>query len=52
LANAVPPNHVRLANFSYTILTSQENIDSFRKEIEILDKQIRKAVFHPTLGEQ
>lgn len=51
LANTVPPNHMRIANFSYTILTSQENLDSFRKEIELLDEQIKHAVFHPELGE-
>jgi hypothetical protein len=51
LANHVPPNYVRMANFSYTILTSQENLDSFKEEIQLLDEQIKHAVFHPELGE-
>lgn len=51
LANTVPPNHVRIASFSYTILTSQEDLDSFKEKIELLDEQIKHAVFHPELGE-
>ena len=28
VSNFVPPNHVRLANFSYTVLTSQEKAEA------------------------
>lgn len=51
VANTIPPNYVRVANFSYTILTSQENMDEFKNEIKLLDEQIKNCVFHPKLGE-
>jgi len=50
LANYVPPDYVRIANFSYTILSSQEDLDSSRELIGLLDQQIKLAVFHPELG--
>ena len=51
LANHVPPNFVRMANYSYTILTSKEKDRKTQEEIELLKNQIKKAVFHPELGE-
>jgi hypothetical protein len=49
LANAVPPNHVRIANCSYTILTAQEELELYKDEIKLLDKEIQNAIFHPEL---
>jgi hypothetical protein len=51
VAKTIPPNYVRVANFSYTILTSQENIDTFKNEFKLLDEQIKNCEFHPELGE-
>jgi hypothetical protein len=50
LANYVPPNYVRIANYSYTILTSRENDRKTQEEIELLKTQIKNAVFHPDWG--
>jgi hypothetical protein len=50
LANHLPPNHVRLANYSYTILTSKENDNNIQEEIMLLEGLIKTAVFHPELG--
>jgi len=51
VAKHIPPNHVRMANFSYTILTSQENSDSIIKEIKLLEHEIKNTIFHTELGE-
>lgn len=51
LANHVPPNYVRMANYSYTILTSKEKTRGTQEEIQLLETQIKKTVFHPELGE-
>ena len=50
LANHVPPSYVRMANYSYTILTSKENDKQTKAELELLEEQIKNAVFHPELG--
>jgi hypothetical protein len=47
LANHVPPDYVRLATFSYAILTSKENDKKTKEEIELIERQIKKAVFRP-----
>ena len=51
LANHVPPDIVRMANYSYAILTSKENDSKTREEIELLERQIKQAVFQPGPGE-
>ena len=51
LANHVAPNYVRMANYSYAILTSKENDRKTKKEIELLERQIKNAVFSSELGE-
>jgi len=51
LANYVPPNYVRIASFSYAILTSKENDRKTKEEIKLLERQIKKAVFNPELLE-
>lgn len=50
VANPVPPNHVRIGIFSYTILESQQEKEKFKKEIELLDTEIRNAQFAKQLG--
>ena len=51
VAQSIPPQHVRTAMFSYTILTSSENSSDSAAQLQLLDKSIRNATFHPTLGE-
>jgi hypothetical protein len=51
VANIVPPEHVRIAVFSYTILESQENEKKFKDEITLLDSEIRSAAFAKVLGQ-
>jgi hypothetical protein len=51
LANYVPPNYVRMASYSYAILTSKESDRKTKEEIELLERQIKNAVFNPELGE-
>lgn len=50
LANVVPPDHVRIATFSYTVLSSQEGSASLAKELELLRSSIEKARFAKDLG--
>lgn len=45
LANHVPPNDVRMAVYSYAILTSKENDRKTKEEIGLLERQIKNAVF-------
>lgn len=51
VANPVRPNHIRLANFSCTVLTSQENSERTQREVHQLTESIKNAKFHPALGE-
>lgn len=46
----VPPNHVRIAVFSYTLLDEQFTDPEYRAELELLDREIRAAEFAATLG--
>ena len=52
LANHAPPDYVRIAIFSYAILTSKENDKKTKEEIELLERQIKNAVFRPKLEEK
>ena len=50
VAHIVPPNHARIANFSYTILERQGGDVRFQRELELLDREVRTSVFSPELG--
>ena len=45
LLQFLEPNHVRLANFSYTVLTNQLEIESVRKEIDFISEQVKNAKY-------
>jgi hypothetical protein len=51
VTNPMPPRHMRSANFSYTVLTSQEHLPRTMSEVQLLNGSIENAVFHPSLGE-
>ena len=46
----VPPKHVRLANFSYTVLTSHENDEKIEAEVEMVGASIERIEFFPSIG--
>ena len=48
--NPVPPHHMRLALFSYTVLKARDTNPECIQEIELLDREIRCAQFYPELG--
>jgi hypothetical protein len=49
--NPVPPHHMRIALFSYTILKSRESDPETLQEIDMLDREIRSAEFYPEIGQ-
>jgi len=51
LSQVLESNYVRILNFSYTILTSQEDELQTQAEVELLTEQIRKARLHPEVGQ-
>ena len=51
IAQALPPHHLRILAFTWTILASQEHDASIREDFELLDAEIRSAVLSPRLGE-
>jgi hypothetical protein len=50
LANGVPPRHIRLAIFSYTIVERQVADAKVVAELAMLNHEIRAAVFSSSLG--
>jgi hypothetical protein len=50
VANPVPPKHVRIATFSYTVLQGQERHSATLHDIQMLEKQILEARFATELG--
>ena len=50
VAVPVPPNSIRLAVFSYTILQSQSSEPSFQREIELLGHSFRDAEYSKDAG--
>lgn len=50
VANPLPPRHVRVATFSYTILARQRNHARIQRELEMLETEIEAARFSPQLG--
>jgi hypothetical protein len=51
IANAVPPHHIRIAAFSYTVATAKERSPQTRAELRFLDEALQDVRFHPKLGE-
>jgi hypothetical protein len=50
LANPALPNHIRIAMFSYTVLTSLENDPKTKMELEMLTESVKNAKFNSTVG--
>lgn len=48
--NPVPPHHMRLALFSYTILKTLDTNPETLQDIDLLDREIRDARFYSELG--
>lgn len=51
LAQIIEPEHARIANFSYTILSNQEESSTIKNELQFLTDQIENAVFYPKLAD-
>ena len=49
IAHCTPPDTLRVAIFTWTLLAAQSGDAEFKKEVEILDGEIAKAQFHPGL---
>ena len=49
VANLVRPDYIRFANFSFTVLTSQENSEAINREVQLLAESIKNAKFHSTI---
>jgi hypothetical protein len=49
VTSPVRPNHLRIANFSYTVRTEKEGSDAVKREVQLLTESIKDAKFHPTL---
>jgi hypothetical protein len=50
VANRVPPRHMRLAVFSFTILKWQMTVPQFAALIQLLDDEVRRCEFAKELG--
>jgi hypothetical protein len=50
VANAVPPRHMRIAAFSYTLLKSQMSRPRFVAEVEMIDREIGMCEFAKETG--
>lgn len=50
VADVVEPDHVRIASFSYSILSSQEQSSRVASDLSFLEQSIRNIRFSPTLG--
>ena len=50
VASPLPPRHMRLAIFSYTLFAAQTSTSSVRRELEMLNQQIEAAQFASELG--
>jgi hypothetical protein len=51
VANPMPPDHARVATFTYTLLEGQQEQQRFKNELALIDSQIRQATFSKELGE-
>ncbi len=50
VAHVIPPDHARVATFSYTLLDRQRSDFRFEHEMELLDREVRASIFSPVLG--
>jgi hypothetical protein len=50
VSNRLPPKHLRIAVFSFTILASQSSDTEIIEQIRMLDEEIAGAEFAPRLG--
>lgn len=50
VASAIEPDHVRIANFSYSILSSHEQSERTALDLSFLEQSIRNIRFSPVLG--
>jgi hypothetical protein len=50
VAHPVPPDHARLATFSFTILDHQQHDASIQATLQMLDREVRMATFAAELG--
>jgi hypothetical protein len=50
VANPVPPQHVRIVTFSYTVLQSQEHTARTQQELQMLDREIACTEFSKQIG--
>lgn len=50
IANPVPPKHMRMALFSYTVLTEMRDEERVVAERTILDAEIRRSTFAAEVG--
>ncbi len=50
VANPLPPRHVRVANFSYTVLARLRNDPKVKSELKMLEAEIEAATFAPQVG--
>ena len=50
ILQVVPPDHVRIAVFSYALLNKQFTDPAYIAELELLDREIRAAEFSSELG--
>lgn len=49
--NFVRPDHIRIACFSYTVLTSREDDPGVVDEVRMLTESVSNIEFHPELGD-
>ncbi|MEO5931426.1 MAG: hypothetical protein ABIR47_15945 [Candidatus Kapaibacterium sp.] len=50
VAHVIPPNHVRLATFSHTMLEHQRGDARFQEELALLDREVRACTFSSVVG--
>ena len=50
LAQALPPEHLRVVVFTWTILTSQRDDPRIRADLELIDREIRAASLATAVG--
>lgn len=51
IAQAVPPKHLRMVLFSYTLLAEKWGLPESSSEMELLDREIAASELAPMLGE-
>jgi hypothetical protein len=51
VANPLPPRHMRIGIFSYTVLASQDSDTNIQVELQLLDTSICRAEFAEIMGE-